>query len=345
METMIEKQVDPSKIMQIGMAFWASKTLLTGVNMGLFTLLANGELSVNDIKSKLGLHERGLYDFLDSLVALKFLERIGLKETALYSNTEETNQFLDKEKQTYCGGILELANNRLYPNWNYLEDGLKTGLSYDQLNPGVKPLFEDVYSSPERLSEFLSAMGGLQMGNFITLSNEFDFSNYSTLCDIGGAGGYLSMQIVMNNHHMKCVSFDLPVVTTITTENITKMGLDDKITTQSGDFFKEDFPEVDVITMGNILHDWGTEDKKMLMQKAYNALPEGGSLIVIENIIDDNRSENAFGLMMSLNMLVETSKGYDFSAADFKIWADEIGFKEIYSMPLTGPSSAVIAKK
>lgn len=345
METMVEKQVDPSKIMQIGMGFWASKTLLTGVNIGLFTLLAKGELSGNDIKSKLKLNDRGLYDFLDTLVALGFIERRGLRETALYSNSEDTDLFLDKAKPTYCGGILELANNRLYPNWNYLEDGLKTGLSYDQLKPDSKPLFEEVYSSSEKLTEFLSAMGGLQMGNFIALSNTFDFSNYTTLCDIGGAGGYLSAQVVINNNHMNCTSFDLPQVTPIAAENLKNMGLNDRVTALSGDFFKEEFPKADVITMGNILHDWGTEDKKMLIQKAYNALPQGGSLIVIENVIDNNRSENAFGLMMSLNMLLETSEGYDFSAADFKIWAREIGFKDINTMQLTGPASAIIALK
>lgn len=345
METMVEKQVDPSKIMQIGMGFWASKTLITGVNMGLFTLLAKEKLSAQDLSNQLKLHERSLYDFLDTLVALGFLKRSGLRETAIYSNSEEANIFLDKEKPSYCGGILELANNRLYPNWNYLEDGLKTGLSYDQLNPESKPLFEDVYSSSEKLNEFLRAMAGLQMGNFIALSNRFDFSNHNTLCDIGGAGGYLSAQVVMNNNHMNCISFDLPQVTPIATKNIESMGLNDKVATQSGDFFNEEFPNADVITMGNILHDWGTEDKKMLIQKAYDALPYDGALIVIENIIDDNRSENAFGLLMSLNMLIETSEGYDFSKADFEVLAGVIGFKDISIMHLTGPTSAIIAIK
>lgn len=345
METVLEKQVSPEKIMQIGMGFWASKTLLTGVNIELFTLLAKGELTGNEIKNQLNFHSRSLYDFLDTLVALGFLIREGLKETAIYSNSEDTNLFLDKDKISYCGGILELANNRLYPNWNALEDGLKTGMSYDQLNPEVESLFEDVYSSPERLGEFLRAMGGLQMGNFIALSNKFDFSNYHTLCDIGGAGGYLSAQVALNNSHMECISFDLPAVTPITAENMKGMGLEDKVKAQSGDFFKDEFPKADVITMGNILHDWGTKDKLMLIQKAYNALRVGGALIVIENVIDDNRSENAFGLMMSLNMLIETSEGYDFSKADFDVWAQEVGFSAVHSMPLTGPSSALIALK
>jgi len=338
-------QVTPGKIMEIGMGFWASKTLLTGINMELFTLLAKGERSAEQIKDALGLHERSIYDFLDSLVALGFLKRRGLRETALYSNSDDTNIFLDKNKASYIGGMLEMSNNRLYSFWNNLEDGLKTGLPQNETKRGDKPLFETLYSNEEKLNEFIEAMGGIQMGNFITFAKKFDFSGYKTLCDIGGAGGYLAAQVVLNNSHMHCSSFDLPPVEPKARENIKKMGLLDKITILSGDFFKDSFPKADIISMGNVLHDWGTEDKKMLIRKAYDALPAGGSLVVIENIIDDNRRENAFGLMMSLNMLVETHEGYDFSAADFKVWALDTGFKEIYSMPLTGPSSAVIAVK
>ena len=127
--TKMKEQLNPSRIMEIGMGFWASKTLLTAVNLGLFTLLAKEPLTGDEIKKELGLHERGLYDFLDSLVALKFLNREGLKETSVYSNTPDIDLFLDKNKQTYVGGMLEMSNNRLYGFWNDLEEGLKTGLT------------------------------------------------------------------------------------------------------------------------------------------------------------------------------------------------------------------------
>ena len=345
MEKMTEKQIDPSKIMQIGMGFWASKTLLTAVNMGLFTHLAKEELSGNDIKEKLGLHDRGLYDFLDILVALGFLKRNGIKETSMYSNAEDTDLFLDKNKPSYVGGMLEMANNRLYPFWNDLEEGLKTGKPQNETKRGGAPIFEALYADEQKLREFLKAMGGIQMGNFMMFSKTFDFSNYKTHCDVGGAGGHLASQVAMNNTHMNCVSFDLPPVEPVAMENINMMGLSDRVSSQSGDFLNEDLPKADVITMGNILHDWGINDKKILIKKAYDALPQGGALVVIESIIDDNRSENAFGLMMSLNMNIETPEGFDFSASDFDIWAKECGFTQTSVMPLTGPSSAVIAIK
>lgn len=345
METATQNQIDPSKIMQVGTGFMATKTLLTAVNMELFTILAKRELSGKEIQSRLGLHNRNLYDFLDALVSLGFLKRTGLKETSLYKNAEDADLFLDKNKSSYMGGILEMANNRLYPFWSDLEAGLKTGLPQNETKNGGNPIFEEVYADPQKLKEFVVAMGGVQMGNFMAFANHFDFSKYKTLCDIGGSGGLLSAQVTLNNPHMHCTSFDLPPVEPIAKENIKKMNLQSQVQIKSGDFFVDDFPKADVITMGNILHDWGKVDKKTLIKKAYDALPKGGALVIIENIIDDNRKENTFGLLMSLNMLIETSDGYDFSTADFSEMAKEAGFGEISVMPLTGPTSAAIAIK
>ena len=344
-ETTTAKQLNPSKIMQTGMAFWASKILLTAVEFELFTLLADSQLSGQEIQSKLALNDRSLYDFLDSLVALGFLQRSGIKETSVYGNTEDTNLFLDKNKPSYIGGILEMANNRLYPFWQNLEEGLLTGDIQNEVKMGDKPLFETLYSNPEKLNEFIMAMGGAQMGNFMAFSGKFDFTGFSTMCDLGGAGGFLSAQVVKDHDHMRCISFDLPQVASIATNNLKKLGVSENVKIQSGDFFLDEIPKADVITMGNVLHDWGTDNKKALIKKAYEALPKGGALAVIENIIDDERKENAFGLMMSLNMLIETDEGYDFTAADFTGWAMEAGFKETYVMPLAGPSSAAIAVK
>ena len=345
MDTTNENQIDPSKIMQIGMGFWASKTLLTAVNMALFTHLANGALSGQEIQNKLGLNDRSLFDFLDTLVALGFLHRTGLKENAEYGNSDDSDLFLDKNKPSYIGGILEMSNNRLYPFWNDLEEGLKTGKPQNETKNGGKPLFEAIYANEDRLREFIHGMGGVQAGNFMKLAHDFDFSKYNTLCDVGGSGANLSIHIAKNNSHMKCISFDLPPVGPIAKENVERLGLSDRIEVSSGDFFTDELPSADVITMGNILHDWGLGDKLMLIKKAYDALPEGGAFIVIENIIDDERNKNAFGLMMSLNMAIETDQGFDFTASDFNKWAKEVGFSQTMVMPLTGPSSAVVAIK
>jgi len=339
------QKVDPSHIMQIGMGFLPAKTLLTAVKLELFTLLAVRPLSAKEIKYEKCLHERGIYDFLDSLVALGFLQKSGNKSTAVYSNSADSDLFLDKNKLSYMGGMLEMANNRLYPFWNFLEEGLRTGNPQNEIRTGRTAIFEEIYSSVDKTREFINAMGGIQAGNFAEFAQKFDFSGYKTLCDIGGAGALLSANVVSHNPHMKCISFDLPPVSPIALENISKMGMASKINIRTGDFFADPFPKADIITMGNILHDWGIRDKKILISKAYEALPEGGAFIVIENIIDDERRENSFGLLMSLNMLIETTEGFDYTFADFNEWTREAGFSRTSLMPLTGPSSAAMAIK
>ena len=340
-----EVSVNPSRILESGLAFWSSKVLLTAVNLELFTLLAQGGKNAEEIKSALHLQDRGLFDFLDSLVALNFLYREGTGEIGIYCNTLETDVFLDKKKPSYIGGMLEMANNRLFPFWNNLEEALKTGLPQNEVKNGGKPLFEGLYSDENRLKEFISGMTGTQMGNFIAFAKQFDFTGYYSHCDIGGAGGILAAQIAIHNPGIQCVSFDLPVVTPIAQQNIDQMQLNDRVKAVSGDFFNEPFPKADIITMGNIMHDWNLEEKKTLLKKAYDALPAGGALAVIENVIDDERKQNAFGLLMSLNMLIETPGGFDYTAADFTRWAKEVGFSNIKVMHLAGPSSALIAYK
>ena len=346
-ETIISNEtvVTPARIMQTGFAFWSSKVLLSAVNLELFTLLAQGSKTMEEIRTALHLQQRGLPDFLDALVAMNFLHREGNGAIAKYCNTLESDAYLDKNKSCYIGGILEMANNRLYPFWNYLEEALQTGQPQNEVKLGAKPLFETLYEDENRLEEFIAAMGGIQAGNFFAFARQFNFSGYTTHCDVGGGGANLSIQIALHNPSIHSISWDLPKVAPIAARNIARLELQDRIETRSGDFFTDEFPKADVITMGNILHDWDLEQKKMLIQKAYSALPECGAFVVIENVIDDERRENAFGLLMSLNMLIETHGGFDYTAADFTSWAKEAGFTHVDIMHLSGPASALIAYK
>ena len=336
---------DPSHIMQVGMGFMASKTLLTAVKMGLFTELGTSSLSAREIQTRLKLRNRSLFDFLDALHSLGFLNREGLGEGAKYSNTDSTQMFLNKNNLSYICGILEMSNDRLYKFWGDLEDGLRTGKPQNEVKHTGKNQFEEFYANPERMRSFLEGMAGIQMGNFMTFAKQFDFSKYKTLSDIGGASGQLSIIVAMHQPHISCMSFDLPIIELAAKSIIERFPLNGRVKTAAGDFFKDDFPKADVITMGNILHDWGLNDKKKLIKKAYDALPAGGAFVVIENIIDDERKNNTFGLLISLTMLIETHEGFDFTFGEFTSWTKEIGFRETKLMPLTGPASAAIAYK
>jgi len=340
-------QPSPANIMQIGTGFWASKILLSAIKFQLFTqLAARKKMSGKDIKAFLNLHctDRHFYDFLDALTVLGFLTREGLLETAVYSNSTDTDTFLDKNKPSYIGGILEMMNNRLYKFWGDLEEALVTGHPQNEAKAG-QDFFGLLYQDPNKLREFINAMSGIQMGNFMAFAQKFDFSKYKTMTDIGGSAGLLSLMVAKHQAHMSCTTVDLPPVEPIALEMIQQFQLADRVKAQNGDFFADAFPPADIVTMGNILHDWDEEKKILLMQKAYKALPEGGAFVAIEAIIDNERKQNAFGMMMSLNMLIETGTGFDYTFADFNRWAKMAGFTSTSLLALSGPSSAAIAYK
>lgn len=337
--------LSPARIMETGMAFWPAKTLLSAVELGVFTQLGNGSMTGAELQNVLGLHPRSNPDFFDTLVALRFLERDGDGADSKYRNTEETAFFLDKNSPAYMGGFLEMANDRLYPYWNDLVEALKTGKPQNETKHGGEGVFEELYRDPARLEQFMDAMAGISAGNFMALADKFDFSKYKTLCDVGGAAATLSMIVAQKHPHLKVTTADLPAATAIAAKKIESAGLNDRVSAVPIDFFTDPLPKADVITMGMILHDWNLENKMMLIQKAYEALPEGGAFIVIEALIDDARRENAFGLMMSLNMLIEFGEAFDYSGADFDKWCKEVGFKRTEVIHLAGPSSAGIAYK
>jgi hypothetical protein len=337
----MSQSVSPERILQTGLAFWPAKTLLSAIEMGVFTELAHGPERFDALSGRLGLHPRSARDFLDALVALGFLQRAADK----YSNSPETDLFLDRKKPSYVGGILEMANHRLYPFWGNLTEALRTGQPQNEVKTGGPGLFETLYADPARLKQFLAAMTGLSHGANLAIARSFPWKDYRTYADIGTAQGDLAAQIALANPHLRGIGFDLPEVAPIFEEYVTAVGVSGRLTFIGGSFFEHDFPKADVVLMGHVLHDWDLTTKKTLIKKAFDAVPSGGALVVYESIIDDDRSKNAFGLMMSLNMLIETSGGFGCTGSDCSHWMKEAGFSSTRVEALVGPDSMVVAVK
>ena len=331
---------NPEAIMQIGLGFWASKTLLSAVEIGLFTELAKGPLTAGEIRERFGLHPRSLRDFLDALVALRMLDRDGDE----YRNTADTDTFLDRAKPSYIGGMLEMASARLYPFWGSLTEALQTGEPQNEVKRGEN-LFGALYADPARLEGFLKAMTGLSLGSAHAIAAKFPWHEYETFVDVGCAQGGVPVGLALAHGHLRGGGYDLAVVRPIYEAYVRSHGLEERLAFYEGNFFEDPLPTADVLIMGHILHDWDLEQKRMLIGKAYEALPEGGALIVFEALIDDERRENAFGLLMSLNMLIETPGGFDYTGADCQGWMRDAGFRSTRVEHLIGPDSMVIGIK
>ena len=334
-------QVTPDHILQVGTGFWASKTLLSAVEMELFTELAKHPETLAELSARLGLHPRSAHDFLDALVALNFLER----RDGTYYNTPSTDLFLDKRKPSYIGGILEMANHRLYPFWGHLTTALRTGEPQNEARNGGDNPFVALYADPDRLRGFLNAMTGISHGANMAIAKKFPWANYKSAVDVGTAQGDLITQVALANPHLAGTGFDLPEVGPIFEDYIAEQRPLRPRQLPPRQLLRRPHPQ------GRRRHDGphpprlGPRTKKMLIRKAYEAIPSGGAFIVYESIIDDDRSKNAFGLLMSLNMLIETPGGFDYTGADCMGWMKEAGFHSTRVEHLVGPDSMVIGIK
>lgn len=319
-----QNQLDPMLVFQMGLGVWISKVIFAATKLELFTVLGSTKLTGEELKKKLGLADRCTYDFFDSLVALGFLEREGVLENSVYQNNELSATFLDKNKESYIGGILELANDHYYLNWGKLEDALRTGQPQVDIQ-----IHAETEANTELLAEYVSGMNGIELLTFREFAKGFDFSPYKNLCDIGGGNALLCTEVAKTHPHFKCYNFDKPALAPLAKEKIEKEGLTDRVEFVASDFFKESLPVADIQVLANVLMDWDLEQKKIIIRKAYEGLNPGGVLIIIENFIDGERRANPFGYLLSLTMLVSRKTGFGFTLRELTEWVLEAGFKKV----------------
>ena len=336
-----ELAASPDRIFEIAFGFGLAKALLSAVELGLFTHLAQRPQDADTLRSALALHPRSAADFFDTLVALRLLDRTA---DGRYHNAPEAARFLDRASPDYVGGILEMANNRLYPFWGDLTEALRTGRPQNEAK-NDPDLFKKIYADPQKLAGFLKAMTGFSKWSGRAIAQKFDWRAYRTFADVGAAEGAVPVQLALAHPHLSGIGADLPQVRPIFESYVRDHGLADRVAFRECDFFQQPLPQADVIIMGHILHDWGIDDKRMLIRKAYEALPPGGALVVFDAMIDDDRRHNLGGLFMSLNMLIETRDGFDYTTEQGRQWLRQAGFKQVRVEPLAASDWMVVGYK
>ncbi len=331
--------ISPDHIFDIGFAFWKSKALFSAVELGVFTALGEGPLDGEMLIERIGIHRRGRRDFLDALVALDLLER---DAAGRYANQPDCALYLDVRKPTYIGGQLERLNGRLYESWGHLTEALRAGRGGSALaNGGYAALYADEAAS----LSFLRAMTGSSLMPARALAENFPWNRYATVIDIGTAQGCVPVELARAHAHLKGGGFDLPQVEPAFRDYVRKNGLSDRLAFHSGAFLRDDLPGADVVIMGRILHNWDLPTKQLLLRKATRALPPGGALIVYDNIIDDERRHRPHSLLASLNMLIDTPAGFEFTEQECIDWMHEAGFHDIRTERLDRINTAAIGLK
>ena len=190
---MSQTQLDPSHIMQVGMGFWPSKTVLSAVELELFTRLGDDAMTGEEIGERLGLHPaRDLR-----------LPRHARRAAVPGAGRRRERWALSQHRRERGVPRQDAARPTSAASWRWPTRGcIASGaISPRRCGPASpqnevkhtgKPMFDELYSDPARLEQFMDAMAGISRGNFQALAEKFDFSKYKTVCDVGGATGQLS---------------------------------------------------------------------------------------------------------------------------------------------------------
>lgn len=324
----------PAAILRLGNTFCDAKALLTAVELGLFTVLHQGPTTVEQIRQRLGLHGRGLSDFLNLLVALGLLERTD----GGYGNAAGADRYLVRGEGTYVGGFLERSNRNLYPAWGRLAEALRTGEQQSGSD------FTKVLNTPAILTQFVGMMDALTQVLGPLLIKRFDWPGSGTVLDVGGARGNLVAQVVKNQPQLTGMVFDLPQMELLFDETVSQYGLTGKVHFHGGDFFTDELPRSDVVIMGHVLHDWDPQQRHTLVAKAFHAVSPGGALLVYDRMLDDqsNQIEN---LVISLDMLLVTEGGSEYPVSELRTNAQAAGFMSITETPLGDYDTLMICRK
>jgi hypothetical protein len=330
----------PDDILEIGFAFRKSRALLSAIEFGVFTVLADGPLAEGALAARLGIHERGARDFLDTLVSLGLLERDGASH---YANAPMAAAYLDARQPSYLGGLFEYLNERMYPAWAKLTSALRTGKP--QAGPSAAGGFSTFYSDGAAADSFLRGMTGASLLVGRALAGSFPWTEHSTFADVGTAQGGIAVEIARAHPHLRGIGFDLSSVERPFNDYVRGSGVRERVSFQAGDFFKDPLPRVDVLILGRVLHNWDVPIRQMLLDKAHAALPRDGALVVHDALIDDARQERPHCMLSSLNMLIQTAGGSEYTAADCRGWMQAAGFTRTRVVPLAAMQTAVIATK
>jgi hypothetical protein len=330
----------PDRITEIAYSYRAAKALMSAVDLDVFTILSGGPLPCEVLGRRAGLHGRAARDFLDALVALRLLER---DERDRYSNTAMTDAYLDRNKPAYLGFLIKHIDRTECHRWQSFTEALRTG--EPQTGAGSNGNYPARYADRDTLEAFVRGMTSASLPVAAALARRFPWHEYATFVDIGTAQVAVPVVIAEAHSHLDGGGFDLPPVEPAFCSYVADHGLSDKLQFHAGNFFSDPLPSADVMIMGRVLHNWDLLTKQLLLQKAYRALPESGAIIVYERLIDDDRRVNASALLSSLNMLVMTSGGFDFTGSDCINWMREAGFQNMRVEALTDDHSMVVGYK
>ncbi|MBM3945983.1 MAG: methyltransferase domain-containing protein [SAR202 cluster bacterium] len=333
----------PDRIRQMMSGFWVSRTLFSGVELGLFNELARGRASAEVLAYRLKLNPRALERLMNALVSLGLMQKQGNR----FANTPESQAYLVEGSPEFVGAQVEHLANLHWRLWQHLSDAVRENSPRVKqvFGPGFD-IFQAMYADPQRLRAFVQGMHTLTMPAAEELVEAVDLSPYHTLMDVGGGSGALCIAAARRYANLNGIVFEQPAVCPIAADFVKRHGMSGRVRVVPGDFFNgESLPrEADAIVLGWVLHDWPPAQAREVLRNCYQALRSGGVLLLCEKLLDEDKTGPELTTLMDLHLLVSTG-GEEHSASEYRTWMEAMGFQDISVKVLGANRDLVLGHK
>jgi SAM-dependent methyltransferase len=329
--------LSPAAMMEDLMGVWRSRTLVAAVELDVFSHIAKGKRTVKDIAEAAGASPRGVARLLDALTAIGYLRKIGSR----YSLHPDSAAFLVPGKKAYVGAMTESVS-LTWDAWKNLTEAVRSGRPAEAMNV-----------AEEGKVFFLKLVTGLFPGNFsasvagVSRIPETERRKIHRILDVAAGSGAWSLAFAQAIPHARVTSMDFPEMTPITRGFAEKLGVADRYEYLEGDLRQVDFGHdaFDLVILGHIVHSEGETHGKELLRKSYAALSPGGKLLIAEFVPNDARTGPAMPLLFGLNMLLQTEEGNVFTLREYRTWLKAAGFRKVTTLPVSPPSTLILAAK
>ncbi len=332
---------DPTPVIRLLNGFRQSKAMFAAANLGVFDALRDSPMSPADLAAKLSLNADATERLLAACASLGLLSQAG----GVYANTPTADAYLTRGSPNRMLGYANYSDTVLWKLWDHLDDAVREGTNRWQQGFGWDgPIFSSFFKTPEAMREFLFGMHGFGLLSSPVVVNAVDLSGFTTMVDLGGATGHLTIAAVRRWPNLRGVVFDLPQAIPLAQEVIDATEVKSRVSTAAGDFFEGELPRGDLYAVGRILHDWSEAKISRLLTRVFDALPPGGGLLIAEKILHDDKSGPSDALLQSLNMLLCT-EGKERSLSEYATLLEAHGFRDIVGVKTTAPVDAILARK
>lgn len=327
-------QPTPERILRLANGYWATGILGVAASHSLFTHLEAGVDTAEELAARAGISQRGAEALLDGLVGLGLVEPLGGR----YRNTAEASAFLVEGRPDCLTDFARLKLGHI-DSLKALPDVVRDGA------PATATV--EVADNPhwEKLVAALAAQSVPTARIAADLLRIADAGQIS-IFDIGGGSGVYSATWLELNPAARSTQLDWRPINAIARRLVAERGLADRFDCVDGDFHTTDFGTAayDVAVYSNIAHQEGPQDNMAIFAKVRGALKPGGTLVVSDYVLDDERGGPPFALVFTAEMLLKSRHGRTWRRADYEAWLAKAGFEDVSFHPTPSPTTLIFAR-